>query len=170
MARVVRKSGAAARQVEFLRTMGSAYAKVGWLKTAKYPDGTPAAYIAVIHENGCPEQNIPPRPFFGPTAADSQAGWEALAERGATAIAAGQMTPIDMLTVIAETAKTDVQQSIDNVRSPALAESTIRARESKRVRQPNLYSGDAEKPLRDTGFLQDSLQVEVGEGNAGGED
>ena len=35
--------------------------KVGWFASSKYENGTPAAYVAAIHEFGYPEGNIPPR-------------------------------------------------------------------------------------------------------------
>ena len=42
----------------------SARLRVGFLEGATYPDGTPVAMIAAIHEYGAPSRNIPSRPFF----------------------------------------------------------------------------------------------------------
>lgn len=38
--------------------------RAGFTEQAKYPDGTPVAYIAAIQNFGAPAKGIPPRPFF----------------------------------------------------------------------------------------------------------
>jgi hypothetical protein len=65
----------------------SAYVEVGYAEDALYPDGTPVASIAFIHEygaiipwynaaKGCEEiQEIPPRPTFRPMIAEQSPTW-----------------------------------------------------------------------------------------------
>jgi hypothetical protein len=36
--------------------------KVGFLKGSTYPDGTPVAMVAAVHNYGAPSRGIPPRP------------------------------------------------------------------------------------------------------------
>jgi hypothetical protein len=130
------------RQKELLR--------VGFLESAKYPDGKSVAMVASINEYGAPSRGQPPRPFFRNMIAEHEAGWPemimellkknhykadlALAEAGA--IIAGQL-----------------RQSIIALISPPLAASTVRAK------------GGVDKPLIDTGVMLGSVDFEVKTGD-----
>lgn len=53
MAKVIRKPGPARKGFEMLvRGMHGVEGKVGWNETAKYPNGTPVAYVMAIQEFG----------------------------------------------------------------------------------------------------------------------
>ena len=126
------------RQKELLR--------VGFLSGAKYPDGTSVALVAAFNEYGSPSRGQPPRPFFRNAIARHESEWPelitgllkknhyngelALAEAGA--VIAGQ-----------------IRQSIIDLISPPLAESTVRAK------------GGVDKPLIDTGTMLGSVDFEV---------
>ncbi len=49
--------------------------KVGFMSGAKYPDGTPVAMVAAIHNYGAPSQGIPARPFFSNMVAEKSPDW-----------------------------------------------------------------------------------------------
>ena len=51
--------------------------KVGFLSGATYPDGTPVAMVAAIHNYGAPARNIPPRPHGSNMVAKYSPGWAA---------------------------------------------------------------------------------------------
>lgn len=51
--------------------------KVGFLEGATYPNGTPVALVAAIHNYGAPRANIPPRPFFTNMVKDKSKEWPA---------------------------------------------------------------------------------------------
>lgn len=49
--------------------------RVGFLEGATYPDGTPVAMIAAIHNYGAPAAGVPPRPFFTDMIAAKSPEW-----------------------------------------------------------------------------------------------
>lgn len=51
--------------------------RVGFLENARYPDGTPVAMIAAVHNWGAPSRNIPPRPFFSNMIKAKSSEWPA---------------------------------------------------------------------------------------------
>lgn len=58
------------------RKTGSAKTvSVGFMSNAKYPDGTPVAMVAAIHNYGAPARGIPARPFFSNMVADKSPSW-----------------------------------------------------------------------------------------------
>lgn len=48
---------------------------VGFMENAKYPDGTPVAMVAAIHNFGAPGAGIPPRPFFSDMVKEKSPDW-----------------------------------------------------------------------------------------------
>lgn len=165
MAKVVRKPGAGAKQLEaMLKGLEDAHARVGWLETAKYENGTPAAYVAVIHENGVPEKGLKPRPIMGPTVERCRGKWREISTEGAKAVAAGKTSAFKVIQMISAHAAGEVQRSVAELASPALAESTIAARERKKARGEPV--GSLTKPLIESGYLHDSVSwnVEKGKG------
>lgn len=129
------------RQKELLR--------VGFLSGAKYPDGTSVALVAAANDYGSPAHGRPPRPFFRNMIAANSANWPDmittllkknhykadLALQQAGAIIAGQL-----------------RQSIIDLISPPLAESTIRAK-------------GFDKPLIREGIMLGSVDFEVKTGD-----
>ena len=53
--------------------------RAGFLEGATYPDGTPAALVAAVHEFGAPAQGIPPRPFMSKAIARNKDKWAKMA-------------------------------------------------------------------------------------------
>ena len=61
----VRSSGNLQRIIrKGMRASGVDELRVGFFATARYPDGTPVAQVAMINEYGAPRAKIPERPFF----------------------------------------------------------------------------------------------------------
>lgn len=117
--------------------------RVGFLENARYPDGTPVAMIAAIHNYGAPRAGIPPRPFFSDMIRDHQGEWpEAIAGLLRT------MDPADALDVAGQAIAGQLRQSIIDTNEPPLAPSTIERK------------GFA-KPLIDTSHMINSIDHEV---------
>ena len=69
-----RKLKAKLKEIE--RKTGSAKSvSVGFMSDAKYPDGTPVAMVAAIHNYGAPAKGIPARPFFSNMVASKSPEW-----------------------------------------------------------------------------------------------
>lgn len=65
-----------AKLKEIERKTGSAKSvSVGFMSDAKYPDGTPVAMVAAIHNYGAPAAGIPARPFFSNMVAEKSPRW-----------------------------------------------------------------------------------------------
>lgn len=125
---------------------------VGWFASAKYPDGTPVAGVAVVQEFGTSDGRIPPRPFARPTiAANGKPGG-----RWSQAVAQSMRKSKS----IEQTAHTlgnfvrgDMQEAIARVTTPELAEATKEARRSR--------GNSSTKPLVDTRVMMPTLNYEV---------
>lgn len=130
--------------------------KVGFFEHSKYPDGTPIAYIAAIQELGYPEGGIPPRSFFRPTMRDKKAEYSQLIFRVAKAAAKGNITVTEGLTQVGAKAAGDVKLAIKTVTTPALDDSTVKARARRHSK------GKAtNKPLVDTGQMLNAVNFVV---------
>lgn len=119
--------------------------RVGFLEGATYPDGTPVAMVAAINEFGAPSRGQPPRPFMRIAVAAGEKHWgrdlgKVLKVTGYDADAS--------LALMGERIKSEIQQSIVDFQSPALAESTAKAKGS-------------DKPLIDTGHMLNSVDYDV---------
>lgn len=150
-------------------------AKIGWFDTAKYPDGTPVAYVAAIQELGCEQRSIPPRPFMRPAQIKNAHRWFAVAEDQAQKIIEGSQNGRGAMEVIAQMTEDDVSDAIIDVNSPALSKITLAAR---RIREKggkvtgatigdiarrlasdpdNVELSSNTKPLNDTGYMLATL-------------
>jgi hypothetical protein len=98
-------------------------AKVGWFETDQYPEGTPVAYVATIHEFGT--SRIPARPFMRPAVADHGGQWIKQLASGAKAALRGSTTPAAVLELVAVGAAGNVAEKIAAVTSPPLSPITI---------------------------------------------
>lgn len=119
----VRVSGGLERELRKLaKLVGTpATARVGFLEGATYPDGTPTALVAAIHNYGAPAAGIPPRPFFTNMISQHQHEW-------APAIAGllrGGMSAHDALEVAGAAIAGQLRQSIIDTNDPPLAPSTV---------------------------------------------
>lgn len=120
---------------------------VGVFSTATYQDGTPVAYVYGIQEFGYKEGNIPERPTMRPATKSVQ---DTLIK-----ILKSDLDPKTMVVTRTIAGKlglafqNEIQKNIAQLRSPANAESTIKAKKS-------------DKPLIDTGTLMRSITFKVG--------
>lgn len=154
--RVERHRGPGMKMLENLLGLDtSKVGKVGWLESAKYPDGQSVAYVATIQEYGSAPQGIPPRPMMRPTINEQEQSWRKIAQQGARAILSGKATNQTVLEAIALKSSGDIRKKIASITSPALSFSTIAARKSKLASKG--ATGVSTKPLVDTGVLLATL-------------
>lgn len=116
----------------------------GWLETARYEDGTPVAYISSIQEFGH-APHIPPRPFMRPTVESQSPEWAKIYGHVIKNASSGTA----VLEVMGGKIAGDMRESISELTSPAIAESTIKARQSK--------GNGSTKPLVDTRVMINTL-------------
>lgn len=151
-----RRSGPGAQAV-LARVQGLAgvAGKVGFFESAKYPDGTPVAYVASIHEFGYAEGNIPPRSFMRPTIAEHSKEWAKQFGGGAKRVAEGTMTPSQVMDAVGLAAAGEVAKTIAGIKEPPLQESTIEARKHRYADKKT--TGNLSKPLVDTAVMVNSI-------------
>lgn len=153
-------------------------AQVGWFESAKYPDGTPVAYVASIQEYGAPGQGIPPRPTIKPTVEAKKGEWSKLMAKGVKAVIEGRMDAHGVLEGVGLQAAGDIGQAIAQVSEPPLSKVTLLLRKWRRegreitgktvgeahaaIARGEDVSGVNADPLRDTGLLIASLTNIVG--------
>ena len=132
---------------------------IGWLESAQYDDGTPVAGVAAVHEFGSPKMNIPPRPFFRVAIADNKDKWSELLRKGAKQIINGNATAEQVMELLGLKASGDVKIAIKGVSQPALKQSTIDARASKKAGGGSI--GNLSKPLVEEAIMINSVTYEV---------
>lgn len=118
---------------------------VGFLEGATYPDGTSVPMVAAINEFGAPSRGIPPRPFFRNMIAAKSGEWP---KAVGDLLKGNDYDAVKTLSVTGEGIKGQLQQSITDLTSPPLAQSTIDAKGSS-------------KPLIDTGHMLNSVGYSV---------
>lgn len=123
--------------------------RVGFFETAKYPNGTPVAAVATVHEFGYSPGGIPARPFFRPTIAEQSPEWTRQFGRAAKAIANGKIGAADALEQLGALAAGDVRKTISSITAPPLKAATISARRRRYAQS----GGKLDKPLVDTGIM-----------------
>lgn len=133
--------------------------KVGFFKGAIYDNGMPVAYVAAIQEFGYPEGGIPSRSFMRSTIKEQQQTWANLAKNGVRAVIKGSLSGSDLMETIGSKAAGDMRKKITTITSPALAESTVSARLSRKSDKNTV--GNLTKPLVDTGLMLASLTYAV---------
>lgn len=95
--------------------------KVGFFEEATYPDGKSVAMIAALNNFGT--SRAPPRPFFTNMVHDKSPEW---APALANLLEANNMDAVRALNILGDGIKGQLQQSINDLVSPPLAESTIK--------------------------------------------
>ncbi len=157
-------------------------AKIGWFPSAKYPDGTPVAYVAAIQEFGAPEVSIPARPFLKPTVARDKAMWVSQLGRGVKDVLADRLNGHDVFSAIATAGAQGVQKTIASIHAPPLSPLTIMLRGMKLADNDLVVTGKTVgeaaakvargeappkapslKPLVDTGTLIATVEGLAGE-------
>lgn len=129
--------------------------EVGFFESAKYPDGTPVAYVAAIQEFGNPAGNNPSRPFFRNAIAQHD-DWKDLAGKAMAAVIEGRIELNQALNQMGLKMAADVKDSITDGSYEALKQSTLDARQSRKRTQ-----GVAIKPLIDTAQMLQSVTYTV---------
>lgn len=122
--------------------------KVGWVESATYPDGTPVAYVATIHEFGAPSRGIPARPFMRPAVDEYGQQWMDLLAQGAKQAMATGGDGRNVLELVTLRAAGDVARKIQAVTTPPLKPATIKRKGSA-------------KPLVDTGQMIQAVTGKV---------
>lgn len=119
--------------------------KVGFLEGSTYPDGTSIPLVAAINEYGAPSRGQPPRPYFRRMIAAKSSEWpKAIAGLLKSTNGDVQKT----LELTGEGIKGQLIQSINDLVSPPLAQSTIDRK-------------GFDKPLIDEAIMINSVGVEV---------
>lgn len=135
-----------------LANLGNSEAKVGFFNNSVYADGTPIAYVASIHEFGCPEKNIPPRLGMRFTAAAKKNEWRATSETLSKRVLAGQMSGHDAMEAIALSAEASFVEYISSNPPPELKKGTLATRKRR---------GQGTRTLNATGQLISALTSKV---------
>lgn len=157
MAQVKRVPGPAAAPLQkALAGLKGFVGKVGWFNTAKYPDGTPVAYVASIQEFGWPEGNIPPRLPMRSTSREKRDEWGGVAERASKAVLTGKLSPVQAMETLGLKAAGDIRKGIAAVMSPPLKVNTVKARLAGK-KQGKVVSVTVAKPLVDSGHMLATL-------------
>lgn len=121
--------------------------RVGFLETAKYPDGTNVAQVAFWNEYGT--KTSPPRPFFRQTIETKSGKWGGALGK---ALLATNYDARKSLALVGTGIKDQITKSIVDFASPGNAPATIDAK-------------GFDKPLIDTGVMQRSVDFDVQEGS-----
>ena len=122
---------------------GGELLRVGFLESAKYPDGTNVAQVAYWNEFGT--KNAPPRPFFRNTIAAKSSKWGAALGKSLAATAYSTKSAFGLVgTGIAD----QITQSIVEFSDPANAASTIKKK-------------GFNDPLIDDGTMQRRVEFDI---------
>lgn len=138
---------------EIARKMGGGEVSVGFMEGATYPDGTPVAAVAFWNEYGKSVESAEgnyfqmPRPFFRNMIAKESGTWP---KKMAALAKATDYDGPKVLALMGEDIKGALQQSINELQSPPLADSTIERK------------GFA-KPLIDSSHMINSVDYRVEE-------
>lgn len=130
---------------DIARKMGGGAVSVGFMDGATYPDGTPVAAVAFWNEYGAPGRGQPARPYFRNMIAKESDTWP---KKMAALAKAMNYDGAKVLAVMGEDIAGALKQSINDLQSPKLADSTIDQK------------GFA-KPLIDTSHMINSITSEV---------
>ena len=137
-----------ATKLQQLKKLKKSRVKVGFPKGFNaYPDGTPVALVASVHEFGSPSKNIPSRPFFRTTLFVNK-NYKDLRFKTFAQIARGKITPSVGLGRLGDVVKNDIVESIVAIQAPTLKAETIKKKKSS-------------NPLVDTGHLKQSVTYKV---------
>ncbi len=146
MSKLVRKSSPVRKAIDqTLSDVKTLTAKVGYFPSAKYPDGTPIAYVASIQEYGVPSKSIPARPTFRPVMDSQRTIWQQMMAQLSKRVMNGKMSVRESFDAIGLVAAGEVRAAISTLTTPVLKHGTIAAR----VRRGN----SSVKPLVDTGMM-----------------
>lgn len=133
--------------------------KVGFFENAKYPDGTPVAYVAYLNEYG---GHNPPRPFMKRTVQRRMKNWaRGVAKNIRRADRASLKRAYEMA---GQVAVGDVKRTIKDWPPGGNAPSTVAAKARRARSGKNLVPINPETVLIDTGKMISSVAYEVANG------
>jgi len=112
-----------------------------------YPNGTPVAMVATVHEFGSAVRNIPPRPYLRPTLQKNNF-YKSLRKMTFIKVMRGELNPDVAMHQLGDTIANDIKDEIVAVSSPSLDRKTIEKKGST-------------NPLIDTGHLLHSVTYKV---------
>lgn len=119
--------------------------RVGFLSGARYPNGTPVALIAAIHNYGAPRAKIPARPYFSNMIVAKSPDWPAAIAR---LLKANNYDTAKVLALAGEAIKGQLQQAIRDFDSVPLKPATIKKK-------------GFDKQLIDKGIMLNAVAYEV---------
>lgn len=124
--------------------------RVGWFEGVRYDEGTPVARVARAHEFG---YGVPRRSFIRPVIFRNQSNWRVQLKNAYTSAVANNESTTAVLERFGHHVRGAIQREIWEGHFKPLAPSTIKAK------------GGRTKPLIDTGFMANSIAVQVEETN-----
>ena len=119
--------------------------RVGWLENAKYPDGTPVAFAAIMTEYGNPGRGQPARPAFRNMIAEKSGEWPSAI---AGLLKDNDLDVMKALELAGTAIAGQLRESIATITSPPLKPSTIKRK-------------GFDKPWIDSGHALQSVDFEV---------
>lgn len=130
---------------DIARKMGGGSVSVGFMEEATYPDGESVAGVAASNEFGDQSKHQPPRPFFRRMIVKESPTWVGKMAQSAKA---NNYEGDKVLSLMGEDIKGALQESINTLTSPPLAQRTIDAK-------------GFSKPLIDTSHMINSITYDV---------
>jgi hypothetical protein len=124
---------------------GGKKVRIGFLRSAVYPDSTPVAMVAAVQEFGSPTMNIPSRPFMRNTISEKSSGWPATMAR---LLKDNDYDSFKSLDEIGEIVAEQFKETIRAGNFAPLAQSTVERKGFDTI-------------LQETGVLIDSINHEV---------
>lgn len=137
----------------FIKDAAATSVAIGFFEDSVYPSGVQVGRIARVQDFGWLEKNIPPTAFMRNAIEEITPVATQLVGSLAVNAIAGNARMSDVFDDLGNYGKRVVQQSIESVFSPPLADSTLAARR----RRGNF----SEKRLEDTGHMKNSVRYEV---------
>lgn len=145
-------------KIEKLFADAKTTAAVGLFSGSTAEGGAEIIKYAVHNEFGT--KRIPARPFMRHTLATRRAHWYKLMH---TLLASGKYDPRAALMLVAETAVKDIQLTIETAGDGAFVPSAAKTIERKKARGKRY----PDKPLIDTGAMQEAVTYEMRDRDAG---
>jgi len=151
----------------------------GWFESSRYPNGTPAAYVATIQEYGYQGGgvNIPPRPFMRPAEADNGVKWIKRAQVNADKFLKNEMSIEASSNQLGMQVQNDILDKLVGPHAPLsritlllrkwrdegieINKSTVERARREIAKNPNIQVSSNTKPLDDTNYLITSLTYTV---------
>lgn len=159
-----------------IKRLESKVVKVGWIDYEKHntsysKEKSPyVAEIAYYNEMGNPSKNVPARPFLKPTIINKENEWKNKLFILSSNLLKNVISLDGVLDILGSTVVSDIQDTIRNLYSPALAESTILSRIRRNSKLSKIKGkinektlGSITKPLMDTRQMYDTLTYKVEE-------